>query len=143
MTEAKEHIKNKILKLKPNECWPWIGAADAVGRGHFWFEGRVRKAAQVILILEGKPQPKAPYDRALHKLHCKPSCSNPEHLRWGNHAENMMDKKLAGTTAIKLSKGAVLQIRASVLKTKELCSVYKVSRQTIEKIRARQIWTHV
>lgn len=141
--DVKKRLADKILKLGDDECWPWIGAADAVGRGHIWFEGRLRKAAQVILITEGKPQPKAPNDYSLHNPKCLPSCSNPKHLRWGSHAENMLDKKVAGTTAIKLTEEAVLQIRSSPLKAKDLCKIYKVKRQTIEKVRARQIWTHI
>ena len=80
-----------------------------------------------------------------------PSCLNPDHLRDGTHADNVMDRVLADRSArgkrngrAKLNARKVRLIRNSTTSPgKELARQFGVDEHLIRKIRKRELWKHV
>ena len=76
-----------------------------------------------------------------------PSCINPAHLRWTDHAGNMRDMLIAGTTArgvrnphSKLVEADVYKIREDVRPQKEIASEYGISQVAVSHIKTRKTW---
>ena len=93
-----------------DECWPWIGWANSFpsgSRGVFYFMGKQRIAARIIVF-----GPKA--ESPLHALHrCNNSiCVNPKHLYPGTAWENGRDRilKRKAEEAIRKKKYAEAQM---------------------------------
>lgn len=70
----------------PDACWPWTGATDGQGYGHFRFQGRFLKAHRVSYSLAvGEIEDGYEID---HQCRNK-RCCNPSHLRLATHKQNL------------------------------------------------------
>lgn len=146
-------------------CWWWAGAqrrtrsrlASGVLYGT-WAVPGVRKGepgrqrAPHVVMCEAVHGPRPEGEFALHACD-QGLCVNPEHLRWGTHAENTADKLARDRqprgvrvrTAV-LTDGQVLAIRtkyAGGASPAALGDDYGVNRSTIYRIVTGQGWTHV
>jgi hypothetical protein len=77
----------------PDACWPWRGALDKDGYGHFtrYYSDKTYKSYRAThLALEFANKPLAPRQLALHTCD-NVSCCNPAHLYGGTHRQNMAD----------------------------------------------------
>lgn len=62
-----------------------------------------------------------------------PRCINPEHLRWGTHADNMRDKVERGRSGELFDVEHARSMRTSGLTLQQVADVYGVSRQAVHK----------
>src|SRR5690349_3304779 len=62
-------------------CWPWEASADDRGYGKMLWNGRLRPAHQVALIIAGVLPPGDRYE-VDHVVCHNPPCVNPAHLEW-------------------------------------------------------------
>jgi hypothetical protein len=76
-----------------NGCWIWSGSKDPDGYGNIRDGQKMKRAHRVSWELHNGPIPSGVH--ILHKCN-NPSCVNPEHLKLGNHTENMQDRKANG-----------------------------------------------
>lgn len=148
-----ERLEGKFERKGPDECWPWKAASDNYGRGRITVNRKVRVASQVILEASGRPRPNAPNDYALHNPRCLPSCSNPQHLRWGSQKDNVQDKILIGTSRHKpgsfqgvkssLEPQDIRDIRKSTMTLTDLAELYEISSRSVWAIKKRKSWQWV
>jgi HNH endonuclease len=112
--------------------------------------GNVQKSFSVhylvLLTFEGPP---ADNEEARH-LNGVKTDNRRANLAWSTHAVNMEDRNPHGTMArgekqgqAKLTEEAVLHIKSSGFTAKELASLYRVSKSTIEAVRTGRNWKHV
>ena len=83
-----ERFWARVQQCGPAECWPWMAARSGNGYGYLKIGGRMVRAHRVAYELEHGPIPAGAY--ILHSCDV-PTCCNPDHLRVGDHAENMAD----------------------------------------------------
>lgn len=69
-------------------CWVWLGAGTRDGYGKVRFEGKMVYAHRLMLFLQTGEWGEV----AMHACDT-PSCINPEHLSWGTHSENALDRE--------------------------------------------------
>ncbi|MDQ1318728.1 MAG: hypothetical protein QG588_2390 [Candidatus Poribacteria bacterium] len=81
-----------IDKKGEHECWNWKGG-KCRGYGIFWLQGKSYQAHRVMYEYEHLCVP-----RGMMVLHTcdNPSCVNPDHLKLGNHQDNMDDRSNKG-----------------------------------------------
>ena len=144
MTEFKVVTNLDLLKatlfnrcrLAENGCWEWMRGSDTK-YGVFYHNNKNQRAHRVSYEAYHGPIPKG-----LHILHScdNPACINPDHLRAGTVKENMEGEQI-GTA--KLNTAQVLEIKASLLSSKELSRIYGVGPDTIWLIRSGRSWKHL
>lgn len=88
-----ERFLNKVSK-KRTGCWIWTAGKKGGGYGVFYLNGRSRGAHRVALYLFKGLDLDTPLD-AMHSCDT-PSCVNPNHLKYGSRAENMVDASVKG-----------------------------------------------
>ena len=138
--KATARFWRKVLRLGPDECWPWQAGADPRGYGRFFHDGRLDWAHRVAYeTLWGAGSAQGWQIR--HRCD-NPPCCNPRHLLRGTHADNMNDAKVRRKSArgerhgsSKLTDAQVLMIRASELPPSTLAKMFKVTTVTIWRIR--------
>lgn len=136
------------IKYNKNGCIDWTGSLATRGYGKFYLEGKEIMAHRAAWILFNGDIPEGK-----HILHdCdRPSCVNPNHLRLGDHLENMRDmtkrNRVNRTTRwTKLTVAQVKEIRqkfANGSTQPELAKAYGVHRSNIGLIVKRKAWEHV
>ena len=124
-----------MVNEKRGGCWLWTGAKDRAGYGRFSVSGVSFQAHRWSLEYHvGRPD--TPDDLCLHSCHT-PACVNPDHLRWGSHADNSRDMTAAGREASTLTRRQMDQIIQRFFEgetQRELAEAYGVSRPTVCKI---------
>lgn len=75
------------------ECWEWKGNKDKDGYGTMMDKRKFKRAHRVSWELHNGQIPKGMM--VLHNCH-NPGCVNPNHLRLGDHNENMRDRHSIG-----------------------------------------------
>jgi hypothetical protein len=131
------------------ECWEWTAYRDRAGYGSFRVGGKIHKAHRVSFMLS---HGSVPSDRMIRHDCDNPSCVNPDHLRVGEHIDNMRDMVERGRGAAPagtrhhsniLSEAQVLAIRADARKHADVAADYGVSKSTVTAIKAGRIWKHL
>jgi Helix-turn-helix domain of resolvase len=127
-----------------NGCWIWLGAKNRDGYGEQWWDGRLRSvhrlSAHLLLGLD--------LNTKLCVLHScdTPACFNPDHLRTGTQAENILDATLKGRMGKKLRREGVIEIRRLLDRgqsRKAIADRFGVSTQTIGQIASGQTWKYI
>jgi len=72
-----------------------------------------------------------------------PSCIAEDHLRLGNHKENMQDRVDRDRTNRKLVDDEIRQVYTSTETTTELAKRFNITKSTINAIRCRKEWAEV
>lgn len=131
-------------------CWRWTGFVDAKGYGRI----QVKRADRVGRASEGAYRvswalKNGPIPNGLHILHScdNPICVNPDHLRVGTHAENMMDIVRAGRAGRKLTPDSIRKIRAAYRSgagtQRTIAAQFGVSQTLVGRIADGRLWGHV
>lgn len=139
---------------RSGECWEWQGAVGHTGHGVFRDRGKNLRAHRVSYEFENGPIPLGLF--VCH--HCdNPRCVRTSHLFLGTPADNVHDMMRKGRAKFtgaknprkhdrhhfaKLSELSVQRLRivAGVLKHKDLCEIFKCSKQTISAVWRRETW---
>ena len=145
---------NLVRVCEPAECWPWLGSVNRSGYGHVKRNGRLYSAHRVALTLKLGREIK-PGGLACHTCDNR-RCVNPAHIWEGSASDNLIDAFEKGrrptyTASIRgeascnavLTEAVVLQILASSEPARALGERYRVSRNTIWKIRNGKMWAHL
>jgi hypothetical protein len=74
-------------------CWLWSGRLDKDGYGSLRDGQKMKRAHRVSWEIHHGPIPKGL--GVLHKCN-NPTCVNPEHLKIGDHKDNMSDRQANG-----------------------------------------------
>ncbi len=139
----------KRLRVMPNGCWEWQGATTR-GYGEIRVGSMTdgsRRMVKVHRVVWGAVF--GPIPEGLHVLHScdNPPCANPAHLFLGTNADNVADKVAKGRGAAgenhgrsKLTWGAVQAIHEDSRTHGVIASEYGVARQTIQAVKAGEIW---
>lgn len=136
----------KIAKTGFDDCWLWIAKAKhTFGYGKMTAGRGVHlKAHQIAWALENGVIPDN--KNVLHKCDV-PQCCNPNHLFLGTHADNVNDMKNKGRGSnppvhygenhhnVTISNDQIIEIKNSKKTQRELAEFYKVSSQTIWRIK--------
>lgn len=93
-----ERFWAKVDRRGDDECWEWQAHTDRGGYGQFSPERSRQVAAHRWSLAShtGKSIPQGMF--VLHSCD-NPACVNPAHLRLGDHADNMRDRKERGRSA--------------------------------------------
>lgn len=126
--------------------WPfWCGPS---GHGVATIAGKCYLASRAVALKKHGPPPE-PGMHAAHECN-NPGCCNGKHISWKTPQQNVDDREAAGRTArgerggtAVLTEDDVRLVRASDLSGPALAAHLGVRKQTIYKIRNRQIWRHV
>jgi hypothetical protein len=101
---------------KSDGCWNWLGPVTNKGYGRV-YGGRLGQKGMLahrfsLELLRGVPIPDESF--VLHACDNR-TCVKPEHLRIGNHRENMADMLLRGRSRNNISQECVARIREARL----------------------------
>lgn len=121
-------------------CWTWTGHRHESGYGIFGFGGKRVRVSHIALALDHEPKPEGAW--AIHACD-NPACCNPDHLRWGNPADNTLDMLIRGKNAGKLSDRDVKVIFASKEKPSVLARRFGVGTETIRKVQRQETFRHI
>ena len=121
------------------------------GYGNTTHAGRTQKAHRAAFMREHSCS-LLPGTHVLHSCD-NPRCVNPDHLRMGTHAENMLDRntkqrQAKGTAngTVKLTEEDVLDIRwlaSEGVGMRQLGREYSVDHKTISAAVRRRTWKHL
>lgn len=142
----------QFAAAQTTECLEWPYTRLESGHGRAWFNGRARKASNVVCELAHGP---APLDKP-HAAHIcgNAPCCNPAHLRWSSPHENIsVDRNNHGRTArgeraglAKLTDDSIREIRNRYKEGESQQSIaddFDVCQTTISQIVRRKTWAHV
>lgn len=142
-----ERFWSKVAKGEG--CWEWQASLNTHGYGQFTTQKgcEARQAYRVAYELTFGPIPNGGH--ILHQCDNK-LCVRPDHLRLGNHAENMREAGERGrmrrgelAPGAKLTADDVRQIRASGKSRDELGAEFGVNPRYISEIVSGRAWRHV
>lgn len=136
-----EKFHSKVARREPDRCWPWLGASNRDGYGHFRVGTRTLIASRVAAALaHGEP------NGVLVCHSCdNPICCNPSHLWFGSDADNVADCKAKGRKPLipgtfKLLPEQVKKIHASTQPRHVICRLFDVSESTVSRIKSGKCW---
>lgn len=136
------------IEMDPNSgCWLWSGAQHLDGYGIFNLDGSTQGAHRIAYRFARGPIP----DKAFICHSCDtPACVNPHHLFAGSPAQNSRDMALKNRVKhgqahhlARLTETEVRLIRSSKEGSKACGARFGVCRETIRKIRNRQLWARL
>lgn len=141
---------DNAIQHRGEECLIWPYCRNANGYALINQDGRSRLAHRIICqAVHGKPP--TPKHGALHRCgRGGDGCVNPEHLYWGTHQENMLDRNAHGTSnrgarqwMSKLTEEQVREIRAlrGQLSQEKIGRLYGVSDCAVYAIHAGKNWS--
>lgn len=146
---ATERLRERTV-VTDSGCWEYRGGFLHLGYGVLRKGGRNIRAHRLAYELEYGPIPRGAM--ILHSCDNR-ACVNPEHLRIGTHAENMVDRKVRGRTAVgercrstRLTPALVREIRRRHEDgegTSVLALEYGVTDRSILHVVTRSTWRHV
>lgn len=151
--DIKRFLK-RVLILGGDDCWEWQGGRNNDGYGQFAIKGKYVSAHRLALSLHlGRPL--ASGQGALHTCD-NPRCCNPSHLFEGTQSDNMKDRSAKGrakgakgsrNSKSKLVESDVILIRQILardsMSISQVCKRFKVTRETIIRVRDKKSWTHI
>jgi HNH endonuclease len=128
-------------------CWEWQGTVWGTGYGRFQFEGRSQKTHRLAWLFENGALSEE--ECVLHTCDNR-RCVRPSHLFIGDRRVNNLDKTAKGrqtkgcdVNTAKLTADKVRAIRASSDTSDALAALFGVSRDHINKVKRREVWSHV
>lgn len=134
---------------KTSTCWNWIGGLFSDGYGHIGDSRGGQKAHRVSYELHTGPIP----DGLVVMHSCDNRvCVNPAHLSVGSPTDNTKDRDLkqrgskpkgVANPMAKLLDYEVRLIRTLPVSTALAADLFKVSGNTITRIRANKTWRHL
>jgi len=134
--------KNISPESNSHGCWLYTKLIMK-GYGHLNINGIKVPAHRVSYELHNSSIPQGMY--ICHKCDVR-ECVNPHHLFVGTHLDNMQDKVHKGRAARKLDYENVIEIKRRIANGESdsiISKDYNVNRQTINKIRLKQLWNHI
>lgn len=146
-------LEELLANTRPTEtgCLEWQGR-KVKNYGAISHKGKNLAAHRIICFLAHGEPPEDGF--ALHSCD-NPPCINPEHLRWGTHAENVLDTVIRNRRAIKrgerngrskLNDARVRAIRAIAgtgPTNGEIAELYGISNQMVSRIIKGEAWQHL
>jgi hypothetical protein len=140
----------KKTVLGRNGCIEWT-AAKKDGYGVFQRgagDGTILAHRYAYMMANGMSE--LSRDDIIMHICDNPACVNIEHLRRGTHADNVADKVAKGRGIngsrhymSRLTDENVRFIRSTSIKSKDLATLFNVSRPTISDIRRGKTWLHI
>jgi hypothetical protein len=132
-------------------CWECISnRLDNYGYPGFKLDGRMIKIHRFMYCVFNNIQDIDEINKKIIRHKCDNRlCSNPNHLEIGTHKQNMEDMRNSGSLkgeknpCSKLTELDILYIRNSEMGLSYLSEMYGVNRNTIRRIKKRQLWGHV
>lgn len=142
---------NSRYDLEPDTgCWLWNQQSTIMGYGAMWYKGKTWKAHRLALHLRGVNV------EGRHVLHScdTPLCINPDHLRVGDHDDNMADmvakRRMAHGAQVKqssLTDDDVMRMRrkwaTGEFSCRDLGPMFGVSRATVSRVVNGKDWKHL
>ena len=146
-----ERFESKVELIPFSTCHWWVGAANHVGYGKLFVNGKFHGAHRVSYRLYVGDIPEGML--VCHKCD-NPSCVNPDHLFLGTFKSNAADMVQKGRDKpergenncwSKLSEAKVLAIRElqGKLSSRKIGKLYGVCKTTVLRIHNREKWKHV
>ncbi len=145
--------KNYVLKLagidpSVTECIPWPFSTDSDGRARIHRDSFGSGSVANVLCRLVHGEPPTPDHEAAHSCgNGHLGCSNPYHLSWKTHYDNMQDAVAHGTMNrgvtnhnARLTEADVLAIRQMSGPAKPIADRYGVSPRAIYSIRSSRTW---
>jgi hypothetical protein len=147
---APQDVWKSVERRSTDECWPWMGSANAEGYGLMKVKMRTKGAHRLAYEAAIGPIP----DGMIVCHRCdNPPCCNPAHLFLGTHADNAADRsrKLRGgfgerNARAALTESDVREVRALLAEGRGLQDIARrkgVSSGTIWFIKRGVTWRHV
>lgn len=134
--------KNITTKMNEDNCWLY-SKLIMKGYGHINVKGIKIPAHRLSYEMHNGAIPEGMY--ICHKCDVR-HCVNPHHLFPGTHLDNMQDKAAKGRASKKLTDNCVVTIKQRIANGESELSISKdfnVNRQTINRIKLNQLWSHV
>lgn len=143
----KRFEKYVIKSEDKNSCWKWKGAKSSNGYPVLSMGVKERLYRVSRLLLHDIKEIPFPEASVLHKCD-NPECTNPLHLSWGTHKENMNDclgkgrmfrppvlhRDLTSRCRIKTKDIHKILILADSKNCKEISIIYSVNEETIRRL---------
>ena len=134
-------IEHVALKHDSDDCLMWPFSKIRDGYGRFRHEGKKVLAHRYILHRVSDVDLSTPLE-AMHSCHT-PGCTNPRHLSWGTHTENMHDKLDNGTYGSNLTPEQALAIYNAEGFHYEIAKKFGVRQAQVSRIKTGKTWSEV
>jgi hypothetical protein len=145
-----EKFRSGYTKNMETGCWEWNKATAFHGYGVINWKGKIIRVHRLSYELANGPIPDGM--QVLHECD-NPCCCNPDHLRLGTVADNMMDVKnrLRGTIGekarhAKLTTEGVVEIMKMIdsgIDIGLISEKFDVTRKSIVNVQSGHTWRHV